>query len=170
MVTVKDLSQQAVINSLSEVLAIVETNRHKEREYLLDFFEGINTEFYVSRFFGSESLQQVPIFNQNLTRRVCSLRSQAYRRPPRMRVDEKYYDFIDQEGLISARRQLERLTFLLGTTAFRCRWNEMKQRVEYENLPFFEPLFLPGEREPWGAMYAIETHGMSKLERPMFAV
>ena len=170
MVTVKDLSQQAVINSLSETLAIVETNRHKEREYLLDFFEGINTEFYVSRFFGSESLQQVPIFNQNLTRRICSLRSQAYRRPPRMRVDEKYYDFIDQEGLISARRQLERLTFLLGTTAFRCRWNEMKQRVEYENLPFFEPLFLPGERSPWGIMYAIENHGMSKLERPMFAV
>ena len=170
MVTVKDLSQQAVIDSLSETLAIVETNRHKEREYLLDFFEGINTEFYVKRFFGTESLQQVPIFNQNLTHRVCSLRSQIYRRQPRMRVDEKYYDFIDQEGLISSRRQLERLTYLLGTTAFRCRWNEMKQRVEYENLPFFEPLFLPGEREPWGVMYAIENHGMSKLERPVFAV
>ena len=36
--------------------------------------------------------------------------------------------------------------------------------------PFFEPLFLPGEREPWGIMYAIENQGMSKMERPMFAV
>lgn len=170
MVTVKDLSLQAVIDSLSDALAIVESNRHKEREYLLDYFEGINTEFYVKKFFGTESLQQVPIFNQNLTRRVCSLRSQAYRRPPRMRVDERYHDFIDQEGLISSRRQLERLTFLLGTTAYRSRWNEMKQRVEFENVPFFEPLFLPGERTPWGIMYAIENHGMSKLDRPTFAV
>lgn len=170
MVTVNEISQQAVINSLSDALAVVETKRHKEREYLLDYFEGINTEFYVKKFFGSESLQQVPIFNQNLTRRVCSLRSLSYRRPPKTRVDERYYDFIDKEGLISSRRQLERLTYLLGTTAYRCRWNELKQRVEYENLPFFEPLFLPGEREPWGIMYAIENQGMSKMERPMFAV
>ncbi len=170
MVTVNEISQQAVINSLSDALAVVETKRHKEREYLLDYFEGINTEFYVKKFFGSESLQQVPIFNQNLTRRVCSLRSLSYRRPPKTRVDERYYDFIDKEGLISSRRQLERLTYLLGTTAYRCRWNELKQRVEYENLPFFEPLFLPGEREPWGVMYAIENQGMSKMERPMFAI
>tara|TARA_Y100000593_G_scaffold29776_1_gene59011 strand:- start:571 stop:1908 length:1338 start_codon:yes stop_codon:yes gene_type:complete len=170
VVTVNEISQQAVINSLSDALAVVETKRHKEREYLLDYFEGINTEFYVKKFFGSESLQQVPIFNQNLTRRVCSLRSLSYRRPPKTRVDERYYDFIDKEGLISSRRQLERLTYLLGTTAYRCRWNELKQRVEYENLPFFEPLFLPGEREPWGVMYAIENQGMSKMERPMFAI
>jgi len=170
VVTVNEISQQAVINSLSDALAVVETKRHKEREYLLDYFEGINTEFYVKKFFGSESLQQVPLFNQNLTRRVCSLRSQSYRRPPKTRVDERYYDFIDKEGLVSSRRQLERLTYLLGTTAYRCRWNELKQRVEYENLPFFEPLFLPGEREAWGIMYAIENQGMSKMERPMFAV
>ena len=55
MVTVKDLSLQAVIDSLSDALAIVESNRHREREYLLDYFEGINTEFYVKKFFGTET-------------------------------------------------------------------------------------------------------------------
>ena len=172
MVTVKDISLEAIIDSLSDVLAVVETNRQKEREYLLDFYEGINIHEYVQKYFGTESLQQVPIFAQNLTKRVCSLRSQAYRKPPRLHTDKRYPSLIDESGLISTRRQLERLTFLLGTMAFRSRWSDLTQRVEYENISFFEPLFLPGEgsMKPWGVMYAIENQGMSKMERPKFAV
>ena len=115
MVTIPDLSQSAILSSLRETLNDIENKRVKEREYMLDFYEGINMDRYVKKFFGSESLNQVPIFTQNLTRRICKVRSMTYKRPPKMSVDKKYLDFIDIEDLNSSRRQLEQLTFLLGT-------------------------------------------------------
>ena len=108
---IKDLSEQMIIDSLAGYLNTIETERAKEREYLLDFYEGINMSEYVGEYFGSESLQQVPLFSQNLTK-----------------------------------------------------------RVEYELLPFFEPLFLPGEKKPFGIIYALENEGMSRLSSQEFVV
>jgi len=121
MVTIPDLSQGAVLSSLKDALHTIESERVKEREYMLDFFEGVNIDQYVKKFFGSESLNQVPIFTQNLTRRICKVRSMTFKRPPKMTVDKKYLDFIDMSDLNSSRRQLEQLTFLLGTMAMRSR-------------------------------------------------
>ena len=167
---IQDLSEQIIIDSLSDYLKRIETQRTKEREYLLDFYEGINMEEYVGEYFGSESLQQVPLFSQNLTKRVCKARAQSYRRPPRMNVDSRYVDLADMQDLNTKRRQLEQLTFLLGTMAFRSVWNPRKNMVEYELLPFFEPLFLPGEKKPFGVVYALENEGMSRLSSQEFVV
>jgi len=119
MVTIPDLSRDTILGSLGEALNVIENRRAKDREYLLDYYEGMNMDFYVKKFFGSESLNQVPIFTQNMTRRICKIRSMTYKRPPKMSVDKKYLDFIDISDLNSSRRQLEQLTFLLGTMAFR---------------------------------------------------
>ena len=167
---IQDLSEQLIIDSLADYLSNIETRRTKEREYLLDFYEGFNIEEYVGEYFGSESLQQVPTYTQNLTRRVCKARGQAYKRPPRISADPRYNELADLQGLNSKRRQLEQTTFLLGTMAYRSLWNEKKNRVEYELLPFFEPLFLPGEKEPFGVIYAIENEGMSKLANQEYIV
>ena len=171
MVINKELSQQVVLNSLNDSINHIENQRNKEREYYLDFFEGY-TEQYVRSFFGTESLRQVPIVNQNLTRRVCSIRSMTYKRPPRMIGEslEEYKSYIDIDGLTAVRRQLEKLTFLLGTMAFRCRWNALKERVEYDLLPFFEPIFLEGENKPVGVMYAIDNHGNARTRDLKYAV
>ena len=170
MVTIPDLSRDTILGSLGESLNVIENRRAKDREYLLDYYEGMNMDFYVKKFFGSESLNQVPIFTQNLTRRICKVRSMTYKRPPKMTVDKKYLDFIDMSDLNSSRRQLEQLTFLLGTMAFRSRWDERKQKISYDLIPFFEPIFLPGEKSPVGVMFAIENHGSSRLEKPWHAI
>ena len=171
MVITKEFSKEIVMQSLSDSINTFENARNREREYALDFFEGY-TEQYVRSFFGTESLRQVPIVNQNLTRRVCSIRSMTYKRPPRMIGDslEEYKKYIDIDGLTAVRRQLEKLTFLLGTMAFRCRWNALKQRVEYDLLPFFEPIFLEGENKPVGVMYAIDNHGNARTKDLKYAV
>ena len=142
MVTIPDLSRDTILGSLGEALNVIENRRAKDREYLLDYYEGMNMDFYVKKFFGSESLNQVPIFTQNMTRRICKIRSMTYKRPPKMSVDKKYLDFIDTSDLNSSRRQLEQLTFLLGTMAFRSRWDERRQKISYDLIPFFEPIFL----------------------------
>lgn len=171
MVINKEFSQEVVLNSLNKTVNHFENQRNREREYFLDFLEGY-TEKYVQTYFGTESLSQVPIINQNLTRRVCSIRSMTYKRPPRMIGEsiEDYKSYIDVDGLIAVRRQLEKLTFLLGTMAFRCRWNALKERVEYDLLPFFEPIFLEGENKPVGVMYAIDNHGNARTRELKYAV
>ena len=172
MVIIQDLSASSVQAALKKQLRYIESKRTREREYMLDFYEGINMDMYVEKYFGKETLRQVPMLHQNLTKRVCSLRGMTFKKAPKVDVNEQYFDFVDKNSLQAQRRLCERLTFLLGTMAFRSMWNEQTQKVEHECLPFFEPLFLPGDRRdrPVGVTYPIEYQGNARLERPMHAV
>jgi hypothetical protein len=164
MVITKDLATENIINALSEQFSYIETERHKEIDKLLDFYEGLNTEDYVNSYFGTETLAQIPVFSQNLTRRVIKARSMTYKRPPVMNVDDRYEQYVNIHDLNAKRRQLESLTYLLGCMAFRSRWDEATQKVEYENLTHFEPLFLPFEDKPFGIAYFVPSYGYSALE------
>ena len=169
---IPDLSTGAVLASLKNKLQYIEDERVRERDYLLDWYEGINIDQYVRSYFGSETLKQIPILSQNITRRVSALRSMTYKRPPRMRSSDAYTDAIDVESLNSNRRLLERLTFLLGTMAIRSKWNELTQKIEYETLSQFMPLFLAGDSrdKPVGICYPIEYQGNARINKPMHSV
>jgi hypothetical protein len=169
-VIIDSLSKTAVIDALSDHLAVVETERTQEREMFLDFYEGINMEHYIGKFFGNDTLRQVPMFQQNLTRRVAKARSMAYKRPPKMNAADIYMNMIDLSDLNSKRRNLEALTFLLGTMAFKSKWNEALQKVQYDMLPFFEPMFMKGEQKPFGVVYALQNQGDSRIEEEEFVV
>ena len=172
MLTIPDLSQSAVQTALKKKLRFIEDARVKERDYLMDWYEGINLENYVSNYFGAETLRQAVTPVNNLTRRVCSLRSMTYKRPPRMRSSESYTSLIDKHSLNAPRRMLERLTFLLGNMAFRSKWNEVTGKIEYEILSHFEPLFLSGSsrNEPVGVCFPIEYQGNARMNSPLHAV
>jgi len=172
MLTIPDLSQGAIHNALKSQLRYIEDERVKERDYLMDWYEGINIHQYVSKYFGKETLRQTVTPQNNLTRRVCSIRSMTYKRPPRMRVNATYMKYIDKYSLNAQRRMLERLTFLLGNMAFRSVWNEETQKIEYEILSHFEPLFLAGNSrdKPVGVCYPIEYQGNSRMDTPLHAV
>lgn len=164
MVITKDAAIETVINALSEKFTYIETERHKEIDKLLDFYEGSNIEPYVKDYFGTDTLKQIPTFSQNLTRRVIKARSMTYKRPPIMKADDRYLDFINTHDLNAKRRQLESLTYLLGCMAFRSRWDDTTQKIEYENLTHFEPLFLPYDDKPFGIAYFVPSYGYSKDE------
>ena len=172
MVTIPDLAQSSVNEALKDSLKYIEDERVRERDYLMDWYEGVNIEQYVSEYFRPETLRQVPILNQNITRRVCAVRSLTYKRPPRMRVADSYLNLIDLESLNSNRRLLERLTYLLGTMAIRSKWNELTQKLEYEILSHFTPIFLAGDSrdKPIGVCYPIEYQGNARINNPVHAV
>jgi len=172
LVTIPDLAQSTINEALKESLKYIEDSRTRERDYLMDWYEGANVERYVSKYFRSETLEQVPVLNQNITRRVCAMRSMTYKRPPRMRVSESYTNLIDIESLNANRRLLERLTFLLGTMALRSRWNEFTGKVEYETVSHYTPLFLAGDSrdKPIGICYPIEYQGNARINTPVHAV
>jgi len=172
MVTIPDLSQSAIAESLKDSLRYIEDERVRERDYLMDWYEGINIESYVRDYFSAETLRQAPLINSNITGRVCAVRSMTYKRPPRMRASDTYLASINIHSLNAQRRQLERLTFLLGSMAFRSRWCELEQELKYEILSHFTPLFLAGDSrdQPVGVCYPIEYQGNSRMDAPMHAV
>lgn len=172
MVTIPDLAQSTVNEALKDSLKYIEDQRVRERDYLMDWYEGTNIDQYVADYFRPETLRQVPILNQNITRRVCAVRSMTYKRPPRMRVSDSYLNLIDLESLNANRRLLERLTFLLGTMAIRSKWNEIAGKVEYETLSHFTPIFLAGDSRdnPIGICYPIEYQGNARINTPIHAV
>ena len=58
--------------------------------------------------------------------------------------------------LDSRTRQFSELSWLLGHCHMRTRFNERKQRLEYEILPFVKEYYLNGESEPYGYSYEID--------------
>lgn len=172
MVTIPNLSQEAVAASLKKSLSYIEDGRTQERDYLMDWYEGCDIERYISQYFTAETLRQAPLMSSNITRRVASVRSMTYKRPPRMRASEIYKSNIDLDSLNSQRRLLERLTFLLGTMAFRSKWCEIDQKIKYEILSHFTPLFLAGDArdQPVGVCYPIEYQGNARTNQPLHAV
>ena len=137
MVILQDLSEDAIQASLKEQLSYIEDERTRERDYMLDFYEGINIDEYVSQYFSQETLRQVPPLHQNITKRVASLVAMTYKRSPKLRVDESYKELVDMSSLQAQRRLLERLTFLLGTMAFRSYWDERAGKIKYQTLSHF---------------------------------
>jgi hypothetical protein len=172
LVTIPDLAQSTVNKALKDSLKYIEDQRVRERDYLMDWYEGVNIEQYISKYFRPETLNQVPVLNQNITRRVCAMRSLTYKRPPRMRVSDAYINAIEVESLNANRRLLERLTFLLGTMALRSRWNEITGKLEYEVLSHYTPIFLAGDsrEKPIGICYPIEYQGNARINTPVHAV
>ena len=69
MVIIQDLSENAIQESLKNHLNYIEDERTKERDYMLDWYEGINIDDYVRKYFSRESLRQVPSLHQNITKR-----------------------------------------------------------------------------------------------------
>ena len=61
MLTIQDQSEGAILSALQEQLKYIEDERTHERDYLMDFYEGINLDHYVSDYFGPETLRQTVI-------------------------------------------------------------------------------------------------------------
>jgi len=172
VVILQSLSENAIQESLKEHLGYIEDERTKERDFMLDFYEGINIDHYVGDYFSRETLRQVPIMQGNITKRVASLIAMTYKRSPRLRVNDRYKELVDLANLQAQRRLLERLTFLLGTMAFRSYWDENVGKIKYQVLSHFTPLFVAGDSrdEPVGVTYPIEYQGNARLDTPVHAV
>ena len=52
MLTIPDLSESSINAALQETLSEIEDARTREVDYLLDWYEGIETDRYISQYFG----------------------------------------------------------------------------------------------------------------------
>tara|TARA_B100000965_G_C19596038_1_gene760312 strand:+ start:2572 stop:3858 length:1287 start_codon:yes stop_codon:yes gene_type:complete len=136
-------------------------NQMEERETLLDYFEGVNLQQDLKKYFDSESLSQIPPMYINLVRNIISRRALVYQQAP-IRYNDKYNEVIG--GFDSFMKQFEQLTYLLGTEALYTHWDENSRELKYRPIHFFVPFFKPNEDDPFAIMYQAESQLMARTE------
>jgi len=144
-----NLTEKMLYDLLMDTIEEGLQKEHSERERLLDYFEGINLEHDIKRYFDSESLSQIPPMYINLVRNIISRRALVYQQAP-VRFNENYTDVIGD--LDSAMKQFEQLTYLLGTEALYTHWDDSQKKLKYRPIHFFTPFFKPNEDEPFAIM------------------
>jgi len=156
-----NLTEKMLYDLLMDTIEEGLEKEHNERERLLDYFEGINLEHDIKRYFDSESLSQIPPMYINLVRNIISRRALVYQQAP-VRFNENYTDVIGD--LDSAMKQFEQLTYLLGTEALYTHWDDSQKKLKYRPIHFFTPFFKPNEDEPFAIMYQAESHLQARTE------
>ena len=149
-----NLTERMLHRLLMETIEEGYDKEMEERERLLDYFEGINLEHDIKRYFDSESLSQIPPMYINLVRNIISRRALVYQQAP-IRYNDTYNEVIGEFD--SFMKQFEQLTFLLGTEALYTHWDDNQKKLKYRPIHFFTPFFRPNEDEPFAIMYQAES-------------
>ena len=156
-----NLTERMLHRLLMETIEEGYDKEMEERERLLDYFEGINLEHDIKRYFDSESLSQIPPMYINLVRNIISRRALVYQQAP-IRYNDTYNDVIGEFD--SLMKQFEQLTFLLGTEALYTHWDDTQKKLKYRPIHFFTPFFRPNEDEPFAIMYQAESQLQARTD------
>lgn len=167
---IQDLSRGSVLTAIKKQLNEIESKRTTERYNMMNYYEGMCSEMEqdIRKYFDSDSLRQTPIMVESLTQKLINARAIVYKQAPERQVDIRYNDYLDD--LDSAMLRFERMTYLLGTTAMKSRWNEESQTLDYVPLVEFYPIFEQYHEEPVGVFYPLYNYSSSLDRRDqMFA-
>ena len=163
-VVIPELSEMAVLQSVKNA----GYNQKAQEDYnmmeSLDFYYNQNLDSHLEPWFASESLSQVPPFISSCVPRFAKARMMLYKETPQRfiagEINEEYQDLAYK--INSKTREFAELSWLLGCCWFKSRYNERKNRLEYEVLPNVKEYYFYGETEPYGYSYEIEGNATDK--------
>tara|TARA_R100000995_G_C3482780_1_gene125091 strand:- start:1486 stop:2838 length:1353 start_codon:yes stop_codon:yes gene_type:complete len=163
-VIIPEMSEAIVLNSVKDAYKGYLEKEDASVMESLDFYYNQNLDNHLQQWFASDSLSQVPPFIQSCVPRFAKARMMLYKEPPQRFVGGEInedYDVLAYK-LNSKTREFAELTWLLGCCWFKSRYNERKNRLEYEVLPNVKEYYFYGESEPYGYSYEIEGSATDK--------
>ena len=157
-VVIPELSEQIILKTLANAEKGFVENEKAERMTALDFYYNINMDKHLEQWFSSDSLSQIPTYPQKVVPRFARARMMLYKNPvTRIIGGEENDDYKKASYMLDSQtKQFSELAWLLGSCHFKTKFNERKQRLEYETLPFVKEYYLNGESEPYGYSYEID--------------
>ena len=160
-------NKDVVRSSLKEFLKDVSKDNIEERYRFLSYYEGMQGEMEndLGKYFPITTLE-VPLITQSFTSKLVNARAIVYKNPP-TRTNEDYLDNV--KDLDQSMLTAERLTYLLGSHLIRSRFNEEEQKIEYDQIIEFEPVFEARARKPFAYIYPIYNHGQKKEDKVVYA-
>ena len=163
---VPDLSLQTIVQSLKDYIDTSHYNENEDRLKIMNYYEGINLEEEVMRYFDPNALQFAPILATNITKKLIDARYISYKSAPERTADDRYLERLgdlDQDMI-----EVDRLTGLLGTVAVLRYYDEEKDRLDSHIITDFEPIFKQNNPDPIGIVYPLFSHGDMRAEEQQF--
>ena len=160
-------NKNVIRSSLKQFLSDVTKDNVEERYRFLSYYEGMQGEMEndLGKYFPITTLE-VPLLTQSITSKLINARAIGYKNPP-TRTNEDYLENV--KDLDQSMLTAERLTYLLGSHLIRSRFNEEEQKIEYDQIIEFEPVFEARARSPFAYIYPIYNHGQSKEDKVVYA-
>ena len=157
-VVIPDLSEQIILKTVAAAEQKFNENEAAERMTALDFYFNINMDKHIEQYFSSESLQQIPTYPSKVVPRFSRARMMLYKQAPKRFFNgEENDDYKNIAYMLDSQtKQFSELAWLLGSCHFTTKYNEYKERLEYEILPNVKEYYLNGESEPYGYSYEID--------------
>ena len=157
-VVIPELSEQIILQTVAQAEQEYKEKEKAQRMTSLDFYYNENTHKHIEQYFDSDSLKQIPTFPQKVVPRFSRARMMLYKEPPKRIINgEENDDYKNLAYMLdSTTKQFSELAWLLGSCHFKSKFNERKQRLEYEILPFVKEYYLAGDSEPYGYSYEID--------------
>jgi len=155
-----DLGREAVMTSVRNAEDQMARKEVAEKETALDFYYNRNLDTHIHQWFGGSTLEQVPPFGMRIVPRFARSRMMLYKNPPKRLIngsEEVSEDYLSQAHHLDSKiREFSEIGWLLGKCHFRSKYNEKKQRIEYDILPHVKEYYLNnGETDPYGVSYEI---------------
>jgi hypothetical protein len=163
-IVIPELSEKVILDSVKDAYKSYLEKEDTQLMESLDFYYNQNLDVHLEQWFASDSLQQVPPFVQSCVPRFAKARMMLYKEnPDRMIAGEINEDYKDVAYKLNTKtKEFAELTWLLGCCWFKSRYDERKERLEYEVLPNVKEYYFYGESEPYGYSYEIEGNATDK--------
>ena len=159
-----DLGRQAVLDSVRRADDYMQKNEVAERNVALDFYYNRNIDVHLQQWFPGTTLNQVPPFGMRIVPRFAKSRMMVLKNIERFvggENAEEYLSFTHQ--LDSKAREFSEVAWLLGRCYFRSKWNDRKQRIEYDIIPHVKEYCDP-DGYTFGVSYEIHKDHKGKRQ------
>ena len=160
-VVIPEYSEQLVLESIRRARENLQSKENAKKATALDFYYNRNLDTHLEQWFPGESLSQVPMFPMRLVPRFARARMLLLKNEIKRFIGgEDSQDYRDMTYHLNSRmREFGEIAWLLGGCHLRSKWNDRRQRVEYDILPFVKEYFVQGESEPFAYTYEVEKIG-----------
>lgn len=163
-IIIPELSEKVILDTVKKTEADYTFEKNNRLYESLDFYYNNDLDKYIEEWFASDSLRQVPPFPQAIVSRFARARMMLYKSAPERlingEINQDYKDIAYQLDIKT--REYAELSWLLGCCWMKSKYNERKQRLEYEILPDVKEYYLHGDTEPYGYSYEIDRNGSDR--------
>ena len=169
--TIPNLGRMAVMDSVRQAEDMVLEDEYAKKQTALDFYYNRNIDSHIDPFFPGHTLSQIPVTFLRVLPKFARARMMLYKVPPRRFINgemaDEYMEFTYH--LDSTLRTASELAWTLGMIHVRSKWNERKQRIEYDILPNVKEYYYEGETIPFGYSYEIGKDGQGNRQFYFFS-
>ena len=149
--------QDIITESLKKLKIYNHNQREKYVNKLLDYYNGNNTENYISGRFDLEAFREVPPYEANITKKFINKMSRIYTIGADRNVNKKYDNLSVLKD--AKMKHIERMTRLVGSIAVRIMFvDDEMPHFDYQPIYYFHPFFGSDPFKPTSICYPLMNY------------